>query len=86
MIWLAFKAMGWAGRIATVFAIVASLTAIVGTIYYKIWSRGYAHAIADIAAEDRGAISAATQKRSAFLECRAGGMRWDTSTGECQRR
>lgn len=86
MMWLAFKAMGWAGRIATVLAIVASLGTIYGIWHYKIWSRGYARAIADIAAEDTGAINAATQKRSTFLDCRSRGLRWDTGTGECKGR
>ncbi|MEY9466275.1 hypothetical protein ABH973_006688 [Bradyrhizobium ottawaense] len=80
---LAWKAASWGMRIA---AVVGPLL-IVGTAYgvwhHKVYQRGYARALADIAAEDRRAIGAATELRKTWAACRDRGGRWIQSEGRC---
>lgn len=80
-----FTAMSWAARLATVGVLVASLLAIGTTIYVTIHKRGQDYAYRQIAAGNKKAIDKSLQYRGTFLECRAGGMRWDTATGKCLR-
>jgi hypothetical protein len=71
-------------------AVVAVLFLTVGTAYgvwhYTIWKRGYDRAIADIANADERAIKRASNARSIVLDCKSRGLRWDQSTGICERR
>ncbi|WP_162471464.1 hypothetical protein [Bradyrhizobium cosmicum] len=80
---LAWKAASWGVRIA---AVVGPLL-IVGTAYavwhHKVYQRGYDRALADIAAEDKGAIGAATELRKIWSDCRGRGGRWIQSEGRC---
>lgn len=89
MIFGALKAFGLlsAGvRWSIILAVVIAAIGAGGTIYYKIWSRGYERALTDIAKQDAKAIAKATEYRNAWRECRDGGLRWDQSTGKCEGR
>jgi hypothetical protein len=87
---LAFKlfgGLGTIGKLVTVLAIVGALAATYGIWHHNVWSKGYARAIADIAAQDKKAIDAAKGARNAYFDCvNRDGMRWQQSTGECVRR
>jgi hypothetical protein len=89
MIKLAFMAFGGMGTVAkllTVLALVSSLGIAYGVWHHKIWQRGYDRAIADIAAQDDKAIKRAKSARSFVVDCQSRGLRWDQSTGVCERR
>lgn len=67
-------------------AIVYSLAAgALAGVVIKIRRDGYARAIADIAAQDKGAIDAASKGRATFRACVDSGGVWDTTSGKCQR-
>lgn len=89
MIMIAIKALlgsiGWV-RIALYAGVAIGVITAGGVIYHKIWERGYDHAIADIARQDKKAIDRATFARSGVLDCKSRGLRWDQSTGICERR
>jgi len=64
--------------------VVLAVVGIAYGVWHKtVWERGYARAIADIARQDEKAIKRASEARSAVLDCRARGLRWDQSTGQC---
>jgi hypothetical protein len=80
----AFKLAGWGTKLAVIGVAVMSLGTAYGIWHYKVWSRGYDRALADVAKQDQKAIARATQYRSAVLNCRARGLRWDQTTGVCE--
>jgi hypothetical protein len=69
---------------------IAILSALYGG--YRYWistieDRGYQRAIREIAEQDDLAVEAATDELRRRRECNArDGMRYNTSTGECERR
>lgn len=81
-----FSGLSLAIRLGMIVALVVSLATIGGVIYHGIWKRGYDHALRDIAAQDDRAIGKATEYRSRVVDCRARGLRWDQSTGQCSGR
>lgn len=48
------------------------------------YAKGHTAAIAEIAAENEAALSAAVTKRAAWKECKARNGEWDQTTGECK--
>lgn len=82
-IFAAFSLLGTTTKLVIIAGIVLSLITAGGVIYHQIWERGYQHAIADIAKQDKRAIAKATVARSAVLDCDARGLPWDQSTGKC---
>lgn len=48
------------------------------------YDRGHTAAIAEIAAEDAGALKNATAARALWKECKQKNGEWDQSTGECK--
>lgn len=81
-----FSAMGWAMKAGMLIALIVSLGTVYGIWHHKVWERGYARAIADIAQQDQKAINRASSARSVVLDCKSRGLRWDQSTGICERR
>jgi len=51
----------------------------------RAYNRGYAAAIAKIAAQDKEAVDAVNKAVNRIAECRASGGVWRQATGECQR-
>jgi hypothetical protein len=82
----ALQLLGPTTRLIMIGGLVLSLATAGGVIYYKIWQRGYDHAIADIAKQDKRAIAKASAARDAVLDCDARGLLWDQSTGQCSGR
>ena len=82
----AFSLAGLATKLSVIAVAVLTLGTAYGIWHYKVWSRGYDRALADIAKQDQKAIARATQYRGAVLDCRAGGMRWDQTSGQCSGR
>ena len=80
-----FAGVSWV-KVGLIFAAVIAVVTAGGIIYHNIWERGYARAIADIAKQDQKAIARASTARSVVLDCRARGVRYDQSTGLCERR
>lgn len=66
-------ALGLAGALLTAY----------GVWHHKVYQKGYVRALADIAAEDAGAINRATSMRQTWRDCRDRGGRWDQSEGRC---
>lgn len=73
-------------KLAMAGTVIAVLGIAYGVWHHKVWERGYARAIADIAQQDQRAINRASQARSIVLDCKSRGLRWDQSTGICERR
>src|SRR5579859_1871655 len=71
-------------------ACVIATTFILATVFaYWVgregeYDRGYAKAIAEIAAENEAALSRATAARGVWQQCRAKNGEWDQTTGECR--
>jgi hypothetical protein len=89
MIGLLFNAVGGMSlvmKLAMAGTVLAVLGIAYGVWHHKVWERGYAKAIADIAQQDERAINRASQARSVVLDCRSRGLRWDQSTGQCDGR
>ena len=90
LIRLALSSLGAAGLVTKLIAagiVLASILAAYGIWHHKVWRSGYDYAIAAIAAQDKKAIDAAKKARAAVIACAdTDGMRWDQSTGQCQRR
>jgi hypothetical protein len=82
-IFQAFHLLSWGARLGIIVALFVGVSTISGVAYYKIWSRGYQHALLDIAKPDAQAIARATEFRNAWRQCRDSGMRWDQTTGQC---
>ena len=82
----AFQLLGSTTRLIMIAGFVLSLVTAGGVIYYKIWDRGYEHALGDIARKDARAIAKASSYRGAVDDCDARGMSWDQSTGQCSGR
>jgi hypothetical protein len=82
----AFSLAGLATKLSVIAVAVLTLGPAYGIWHYKVWSRGYDRALADIAKQDQKAIARATQYRGAVLDCRARGMRWDQTSGQCSGR
>ena len=82
----AFSLAGLATKLSVIAVAVLTLGTAYGIWHYKVWSRGYDRALADVAKQDRKAIARATQYRGAVLDCRARGLRWDQTTGQCRER
>jgi hypothetical protein len=82
----AFSLAGWATKLSVIAVAVVTLGTVYGIWHYKVWSRGYDRALADVAKQDQKAIARATQYRGAVLDCRARGLRWDQTTGKCEGR
>lgn len=88
MIGLLFNAVGGMSlvmKLAMAGTVIAVLGIAYGVWHHKVWSRGYDRAIADIAQQDERAINRASSARKVVLDCKARGLRWDQSTGICQR-
>lgn len=86
-----FLGLALGGMGLTTKLIIAGVAlAVIGTAYgvwhHTIWKRGYDRAIADIALQDEKAIKRASSARSVVLDCKSRGLRWDQSTGICERR
>lgn len=80
---LAWKAASWGLRIATIGGVLIAAGTLYGIWHHKVYQRGYDRALADIAAEDKRAIGAATELRKTWRECRDRGGRWIQSEGRC---
>lgn len=65
--------------------LIAAATAY-GIWYHNVWSNGYDRALVDIANQDQQAITSARRYRDRVRACAADGLRWDQTTGKCQRR
>jgi hypothetical protein len=69
-------------------AMGAGLVALVlvgyGLWHHKVYSEGWYAGLASIARGDDKAVAKATEFRSAFKACRAGGKSWDQTTGGCR--
>lgn len=89
MIELAKLAIGGMG-ITTKLIAAGVILALIGTAYgvwhHTVWERGYDRAIADFAKADKKAVARATAARTVLLDCQSRGLRWDQSTGICERR
>ena len=57
-----------------------------GIAYWSIhkYNQGYAQAIADIAARDKGAVDAVNKAKSKVDECVARNGTWDVTVGVCR--
>lgn len=89
MIGLLFNAVGGMSlvmKLAMAGTVIAVLGIAYGVWHHTVWERGYAKAIADIAQQDQKAINRASSARSVVLDCKSRGLRWDQSTGLCERR
>ncbi|WP_448031558.1 hypothetical protein [Bradyrhizobium liaoningense] len=80
---LAWKAASWGMRIAAVVGPLLVVGTVYGVWHHKVDQAGYRRALADIAAEDKRAIGAATELRKTWRECRDRGGRWIQSEGRC---
>lgn len=86
MIGTIFTALGGASLVTKLIAGAALLAALgitYGVWHHRVYMGGYNDALAAIAKQDDKAIKAASSMRNAFLDCRARGLRWDQSSGEC---
>lgn len=79
----ALSATGLTTKLIMGAVLLASVGIAYGLWHHTIWQRGYDRAIADIARQDEKAIRAASTARSAVLDCKSRGLRWDQSTGQC---
>ena len=89
MIGMIFSAIGGTSlvmKLALAAAAVAALGIAYGVWHHTVWERGYDRAIADIARQNEKAIARAGQARRVLLDCQSRGLRWDQSTGICERR
>lgn len=76
-----FLACAWC--VAAVVFVLATVGAYwVG--HHGEYRRGYNAALSAIAAEDAGAIAAATAQRNVWRDCRNRNGQWDQTTGTCQ--
>lgn len=77
-------------KVIVVGALALTLVAGYGVWHFHVWSNGrsygYDEALKDIAKQDGKAIAKANSYRAAVRDCRAGGLRWDQSTGQCKGR
>lgn len=83
MIFTAFNAMGWVGRIAAIVGPLLVLGTLYGVWHHKVYTKGYDAALAAVARADARAVGKATEYRNAFKDCRARNMAWDQTTGKC---
>ncbi|WP_158669497.1 hypothetical protein [Bradyrhizobium guangdongense] len=76
-----------ASGLVTKLVMAASIAAVAlvayGVWHHKVYRAGYDRALADIAAEDKRAIGAATELRKTWRDCRDRGGRWLQSEGRC---
>lgn len=82
----AFSLAGWATKLSVIAVAVVTLGTAYGIWHYKVWSRGYDRALADVAKQDQKAIARAKEYRGAVLDCRGRGMRWSQASGQCEGR
>jgi hypothetical protein len=85
-IFSALELASWAKKLSIIAVSVVTLVTVYGIWHYKVWSRGYDRALADVAKQDSKAIARAKEYRGAVLDCRARGMRWDQTSGQCSGR
>jgi len=83
MIWLAFRALPLLGKLAAIVAVITGIGVAYGVWHHKIYMKGWKAHEAAIARQDEKAIEATKRARSRLTECRARGLRWEQSTGEC---
>lgn len=77
------QASGLVTKLIVAGGLLLAAAAAYGVWHHKVYQSGYARAIADIAAEDKRAIGAATEMRNTWRECRDRGGRWIQSEGRC---
>lgn len=85
MIWAAFKAASLSMKAIAIGSVLVVIVTSYGIWHHKIWERGYARALSDIAKQDAKAVARATALRSTWRDCRDRGGVWDQSTGKCGR-
>lgn len=86
MIWAAFRLLPIGAQWAIAGVTAALALGSVYSVYSHIEGKGYARAIAEIAAQDEEAVNAAREARDRVRDCRNAGGVWDTTRGDCDRR
>jgi hypothetical protein len=81
---LAFNGLSLTTKLIAIASVLAAIGITGGVIYANIYNKGYDKALRDVAAQNERAISTATKYRAQSRECDDRGMRWRTSTGQCE--
>lgn len=81
---LAFGGLGLTTKLIVIGSILAAITLAGGVLYANIESSGHDRALREVAAGNKKAIAVATKYRAVSRDCDARGMRWRTSTGQCE--
>ena len=63
----AFSLAGWATKLSVIAVAVLTLGTAYGIWHYKVWSRGYDRALADVAKQDQKAMPAPLSIAALFL-------------------
>lgn len=79
----AFNLFSLTTRLIIIGVVAASIVTTAGLVYMHIYDKGYDAALADVAKDDDAAISRATKYRGAVTGCKARGLAWNQSTGNC---
>lgn len=83
MLFTAFGGMSMIGKLIAVAVVVGSLLTAYGVWRHTIYMKGWRAHEAAIARQDARTIAATKRARDVFNDCRAHGLRWDQSTGQC---
>lgn len=81
---LAFNGLSLTTKIISIVSVIAALSIAGVTIYANIYNKGYDKALRDVAAQNAKAIATAQGYRKQSTDCDARGLRWRTSTGQCE--
>ncbi|ULK98834.1 hypothetical protein [Bradyrhizobium sp. I71] len=77
------RASGLVTKLLVAGGLLLAVVTAYGVWHHKVYRSGYVRALADIAAEDKRAIGAATELRKTWRECRDRGGHWIQSEGRC---
>lgn len=78
-----FRALPLLWQLGIGAALLAGAGTAYGVWHYKIYSRGYAAAISDIAKKDKGALDAVKGATTKVDDCFERGGVWDATRGVC---
>jgi hypothetical protein len=81
---LAFNGLSLTTKLIAIGSILAAITLSIGVLYAKVESSGHDRALREVAAGNARSIKRAQEYRGQWRDCDARGLRWRTSTGQCE--